>query len=254
MFCDIRDFTRLSQAMAPMRLQVMVNAIFERWSHVIQARRGTLDKYLGDGVMAFWGAPAPMADHAGQAVRAALDLVADARRITERHQARGLPPIRVGIGLNTGLMCVGEMGSRQLRNYTVMGDAVNLASRLERLSHLYGADIVAGERTRAQAPGFHWQALDRVQVRGRDEFVAIYEPRQETDGVPTALADELAAWAGFLRAARARDWRACEAFIASLQHLNPAKAIYPLYARRIASLRRRTAAAAGNDATDFVDP
>jgi adenylate cyclase len=140
LFCDMRDFTRLSEQMAPAELQAFLNTVFSRLTNVISAHRGTVDKYMGDCVMAFWGAPIDTPDHAALAVRAALDMADAVRDINRIHRAGGRPEISVGIGINSGVMSVGDMGSTARRSYTVVGDAVNLASRLEGLSGHYGVE------------------------------------------------------------------------------------------------------------------
>src|SRR5690606_17816115 len=133
-------------------------------------------KYMGDCVMAFWGAPVEQPDHAALAVAAALEMAAAVQALDAEHRAAGLPGISVGIGLNTGVMSVGDMGSARRRSYTVIGDAVNLAARLEGLGEHYGVDIVAGERTRELAGAYLWQELDRVKVKGKERGVGIFTP------------------------------------------------------------------------------
>ena len=176
MFCDMRGFTAMSERMEPVQLQALLNEIFTRLTQVIRQQRGTIDKYMGDCVMAFWGAPVATPEHATLAVRAALGMAHSVHALNAEHRARGLPEIGIGIGLNTGPMCVGDMGSDIRRSYTVIGDAVNLGSRLEGLCKVYGVEIVASESTRAQAQGFAWQELDRVRVKGKEQAVAIYRP------------------------------------------------------------------------------
>lgn len=176
LFCDMHGFTSLSEHMPPLALQALLNDLLSRLSQVIHEHQGTIDKYMGDCVMAFWGAPVSMPDHAARAVAAALAMTEAMRAFNRERAAAGLPGIRVGIGLNTGVVSVGDMGSAVRRAYTVVGDAVNLASRLEGLSRRYGVDIVASDSTRAQAPGVPWRALGRVRVKGRHEAVTIHTP------------------------------------------------------------------------------
>ncbi|HRL99187.1 MAG TPA: adenylate/guanylate cyclase domain-containing protein, partial [Acidovorax sp.] len=176
MFCDMRGFTALSEQMDPLQLQALLNDVFSRLTHIIRSHQGTIDKYMGDCVMAFWGAPVPMQEHAQRAVHAALDMERAIGQFNASNRERGLPEIGIGIGLNTGTMCVGDMGSDIRRSYTVIGDAVNLASRLEGLSKHYGVRTVASASTQAQAPRFAWQELDRVRVKGKAQAVAIFSP------------------------------------------------------------------------------
>lgn len=237
MFCDMRGFTRMSEQMEPTRLQELLNSVFNRLTDIISRNRGTIDKYMGDCVMAFWGAPVDLPDHAHLAVRSAMEMAAAVHQINEEHRAAGIPEIGIGIGLNTGTMCVGDMGSENRRAYTVIGDAVNLGSRLEGLSKVYGVDIVASETTRRLAPGFAWQEMDRVRVKGKEQAVAIFRPLAPADRVDPACQDELRTWAGFLKAYRAQDWDPCDVLLLNLQRMNPKKYLYELYSERVASMR-----------------
>jgi adenylate cyclase len=238
MFCDMRGFTHLSEGLTPEQLQTLLNRLFSRLTRVIRKHRGTIDKYMGDCVMAFWGAPIQSADHATQAVQAALDMIVAMSEINQEFIKNGWPQIGIGIGLNTGPMFVGDMGSDLRRSYTVIGDAVNLGSRLEALSRIYGVDIVVGDAVRRLAFGFHWQELDRVVVKGKEEAVAIYTPRQVTAGQTEAdLSHELAEWAGFLRAYRHQNWDACDTMLFNLNRMNPDFALYRFYADRVSERR-----------------
>lgn len=237
MFCDMRGFTKMSERMEPVQLQELLNAVFNRLSDIIRANRGTIDKYMGDCVMAFWGAPVETAEHGHLAVKTALEMANAVRRINEEHRTGGLPEIGVGIGLNTGMMCVGDMGSQVRRSYTVIGDAVNLGSRLEGLSKVYGVDIVASESTRKLAPQFAWQELDRVRVKGKEQAVGIFWPLAPADRLDKPQAEELRTWAAFLKAYRAQDWEQCDVLLLNLQRMNPKKYLYALYSERVASMR-----------------
>ena len=203
---------------------------------IINAHRGTVDKYMGDCVMAFWGAPVDMPDHATLAVQAAIDMAAAVRQIDQAHQARGLAGISVGIGLNTGVMSVGDMGSAVRRSYTVVGDAVNLASRLEGLSGHYGVEIVASRATQQAAPTWAWQELDRVRVKGKQEIVTIATPLAPAAALTASQRDELEAWAGVLLAYRAQDAVAATAALAPLTARSAKKVLYRLYTERLASM------------------
>jgi len=239
MFCDMRGFTRLSETLEPTRLQALLNTVFSRLTHTIRSHRGTIDKYMGDCVMAFWGAPVDTANHASLAVQTALEMAEAIRLLNQEHARQGLPQIGVGIGLNTGQMCVGDMGSDVRRSYTVVGDAVNLGSRLEGLSPTYGVDIVASDATRAQAPQFVWQELDRVRVKGRASAVTIYTSLGTPETLSDKLAEELRLWSRVLEAWRAQDWDTCDAGLRHLQRQNAEKVLYRLYAQRVASMQRR---------------
>ena len=177
MFCDMRGFTRLAGTMPPLALQALLNSIFNRLSHVIQTHGGTIDKYMGDCVMAFWGAPEAQPDHALRAVRCAVALQAAIAAYNADQGELGLK-VQMGIGINTGLMCVGDMGSDIRRSYTVVGEAVNLASRLEGLCKTYNQAFIVSAATKEAATqqGFNdqWLDLGLAKVAGSDDPTSIF--------------------------------------------------------------------------------
>ncbi len=250
MFCDMRGFTSMSEKMEPTQLQALLNAVFSRLTRIIRNQRGTIDKYMGDCVMAFWGAPVPATDHASLAVRAAMAMSAEIEGINQDHRAQGLPEIGVGIGLHTGEMCVGDMGSDVRRSYTVIGDAVNLGSRLEGLCKVYGTDIVVSEATRKLAPDMLWQELDCVRVKGKAQAVTIFHPLAISDG-NSQKSPELTAWSALLKAYRAQDWDQCDLYLLNLQRLNANNFLYQLYAKRVASRRQLPFDPGWDGTTDF---
>ena len=174
MFCDLRGFTQLAENFEPIQLQHMLNDIFGRLTLCIVNQRGTVDKYMGDSVMAFWGAPVGMGNHAELAVATALDIIQTIKQINQEYVTLGLPIIKLGIGINTGLMCVGEMGSFMRRSYTVVGDAVNIASRLESLTKKYDVFMIAGPTTKMNTPRFNWLVLDEVQLDGKNDLLTVF--------------------------------------------------------------------------------
>ena len=176
MFCDLRGFTQLSENLEPTQLQHMLNDIFGRITQLIMDRRGTVDKYMGDSVMAFWGAPVSMSNHAELAVLTALDIVQLVDQINQEHRVAGLRDIKLGIGINTGVMCVGDMGSFMRRSYTVVGDAVNVASRLESLTKQYDTPILAGSNTKNSVPQLTWRLIGDVQLAGKHDLFAVFTP------------------------------------------------------------------------------
>lgn len=189
MFADVRGFTTLSERMAPAALGELMNSLLTELSRVIRAGHlGTIDKYIGDCVMAFWGAPVARPDHAAAAVAAALDMQQALAALVPRLTLPDGAHLAVGIGLNTGAAVVGNMGSAYRMAYTVLGDTVNTASRLEGLTKAYGVGIVAGDAVRqAAAGGFVWRELDRVRVKGRETPLAIHEPLCRAEGAPARL-------------------------------------------------------------------
>ena len=237
MFCDMRGFTKMSETMGPTQLQGLLNDVFSRLTDLIRSNRGTIDKYMGDCVMAFWGAPVDTPDHASLAVKTALEMTSAIRQLNEEHRVKGLPAIGIGIGLNTGTMCVGDMGSDIRRSYTVIGDSVNLGSRLEGLSKTYGVDIVVSEATRKLANAYAWQELDKVRVKGKDQAVSIFWPVAPLDRLQADTASELKIWAQTLKSYRMQDWDQADVQLLNLQRQNAKKYLYQLYAERVASMR-----------------
>ncbi len=251
MFCDMRGFTKMSENMEPVQLQQLLTGVFSRLTKIIRANQGTIDKYMGDCVMAFWGAPVETTQHAHLAVKSAMEMANAMRDINAEHRAKGLPEIGVGIGLNTGTMCVGDMGSDIRLSYTVIGDAVNLGSRLEGLSKQYGVDIVVSEATRKLAPDFAWQELDRVRVKGKDQAVAIFWPVAPLDRLGPQASAELKAWALFLKTYRAQNWDLAEVQLINLMGVNEKKYLYQLYSERVGSMRQLPFDPEWDGATNF---
>lgn len=240
LFADIRDFTALSEGMSPKELTHLMNEYLGAMTDVIRTNRGTLDKYIGDAIMAFWGAPVADADHARRAVLTALGMQRRLRGLAATFKTQGWPELYIGIGINTGLMTVGDMGSPVRKAYTVMGDAVNLASRLEGLTKEYGIGIIVGEQTRAPLGDFTFRELDRVRVKGKAEPVAIYEPLGLTRDLPASMLEELKLWQQVLRLYRNRDWDQAELQIYNLLQRSPGCRLYLLYMERIVAWRTKS--------------
>ncbi|MDQ7091250.1 MAG: adenylate/guanylate cyclase domain-containing protein [Methylococcales bacterium] len=175
LFSDIRGFTTLSENLNPQELCELINDILTPTTQIIHQNKGTIDKYIGDAVMAFWNAPVKDNNHAANSVQAGLDILTNLKDLQAEFKEKGLPRIDVGIGINTGIMNVGNMGSQFRTAYTVMGDAVNLGSRLEGLTKYYSVKLIVSETTKRAAPLYVYRELDRVQVKGKKEPVTIYE-------------------------------------------------------------------------------
>ncbi|MDP2368720.1 CHASE2 domain-containing protein [Rhodoferax sp.] len=237
MFCDMRGFTKLSEHLEPTQLQELLNSVFSRLTQVIRANRGTIDKYMGDCVMAFWGAPVETSEHPYLAVKTAMEIAQSVRALNQEHLAKGLPEIGIGVGVNTGTMCVGDMGSDIRRAYTVIGDAVNLGSRLEGLSKVYAVDAVVSEATRMRVPQVAWAELDKVRVKGKDQAVSIYCPIALAHELSAEQAKEIKTWTSFLKAYRAQDWEQSDNLMLNLLRMNAKKYLYQLYSERVASMR-----------------
>ena len=251
LFSDIRNFTSLSEGMDPKELTRLMNEYLGAMTDVIRQQRGTLDKYIGDAIMAFWGAPVGDPDNARHAVLTALAMQDALKGLVEPFRLRGWPELKIGIGVNTGVMTVGDMGSPVRKAYTVMGDAVNLASRLEGITKEYSVGIVVGEATRDLVPDITFRELDRVKVKGKDEPVAIYEPLGITAELSGATLDELKLWQHALRLYRARQWDQAELQLYNLQQQAPQSRLYSLYAERVALLRNAPPDAAWDGVTIY---
>nr|WP_202413539.1 adenylate/guanylate cyclase domain-containing protein [Duganella sp. CY15W] len=252
MFVDVRGFTTISEGLTPKQLREYINLYLTAMSEDIRsAHQGTLDKYIGDAVMAFWGAPVAFSDHASRGVATSLLMQASAKRLNQDFIARGWPELKIGIGLNSGLMHVGDMGSNIRRAYTVMGDAVNLGSRLEGITKVYGVGITVGEATRAAATEFTYRELDLVRVKGKNEPVAIFEPIALDKDTDEATRREVARWHEALAAVRAQRWDDASAIIAELQALSPDRGLYHLYVERIAYYRAHPPGADWDGVTTF---
>jgi adenylate cyclase len=175
-FSDVRGFTEFSEKMDPEELSRFLNEYLTPMTEMVFNNKGTLDKYMGDGLMAFFGAPVFFEDHAYYACRCALQSIDELKKLQIEFKKRGWPHIDIGIGINTGSMSVGNMGSKIVQSYTVIGDAVNLGSRLEGTTKEYGAKILVSEYTYEQVKGrFQFREVDRVRVKGKKEPVRAYE-------------------------------------------------------------------------------
>ena len=215
MFCDMRNFTAVSEMLAPEDVRGLVNRFFSTMTAAIREQRGTLDKYIGDAIMAFWGAPLDDPAHAANAARAALAMARRLAALNAGLRDRGLPEIGLGIGLNTGTVCVGDMGSSMRRSYTVMGDAVNLASRIEGLTRHYGVDVLVGEATRiaagepaplAAGEVWRWVEVDRVRVRGKRQPVTLFTPAAIPAERVASFDEEMRLWQLALASYRLQHW------------------------------------------------
>ncbi|WP_348673962.1 CHASE2 domain-containing protein [uncultured Abyssibacter sp.] len=237
LFSDVRGFTTISEGLDSRELSQLMNEFLTPLTRVIHEHRGTIDKYMGDAIMAFWGAPLEDPDHARHALQAAMDMLQAVRALDETFEARGWPRLNIGVGLNTGPMSVGNMGSEFRVAYTVMGDAVNLGSRLEGQTKNYGVEIIVSESTRAAVPEFAYRELDRIRVKGKQEPVTIYEPLGDKDSLPAEVSKDLARYRQALRLFRSQAWDQAEAEFFGLQQSGRPLPVYALYQERIAHYR-----------------
>jgi adenylate cyclase len=232
MFCDLRGFTSIAERIAPERLVELLNEYLGAMTDVVLAHDGTLDKYIGDAVMAFWGAPVAHDDDALKACRAAIEMTERCASLQARWQAHGDTTLEIGIGLHTGDMVVGNMGSERRLAYTVVGDAVNLGSRLEGLTKRYGVAILASEQTLAQAGDeVVAREIDIVRVRGRTRPVRVFEILGRR-GERERLSLVIERFAQGLDAYRARDWARARAAFEDVLRVRPGDGPARMYLSR----------------------
>ena len=234
LFSDVRGFTTISENLDPQALCELINAILTPVTQVIHESKGTIDKYIGDAIMAFWGAPVHNAQHAFYAVKAGLTILKTLDAIQDEFSQKGWPKIEIGIGLNTGKMSVGNMGSQFRVAYTVMGDAVNLGSRLEGLTKHYGVRMLVSESTALATPEFAYREVDKVKVKGKQLAISIYEPL----GFKGDLSDEKLAELALLNLAfeqyRDQHWHDAKVSFKHLFEMYADNKLYAIYLERIA--------------------
>jgi len=250
LFSDIRGFTSISEKLPAKELALLINEYLTEMSMVIRANGGTLDKYIGDAIMTFWGAPVSDALHAQHALESARAMVHALPALNERFAAKGWPRLQFGVGINTGPMTVGDMGSKVRRSYTVMGDSVNLASRLESLTKHYGVAILIGEATQRALPDTPLLEVDRVKVKGKEEAVTIY-----TDFLAPIVFSPHGAdhqrWNEALHQFRTQQWDASAEKFQYFVHAFEGLALAQLYLDRIAQCRAATLPADWSGVTRF---
>jgi len=252
LFSDVREFTSISEALSPEDLKEYINEYLTDMSNIIRARyRGTLDKYIGDAIMAFWNAPVEEKEHARSGVLAALEMQRECQQLNRKFAARGWPELKIGIGVNTGQVRVGDMGSKVRQAYTAMGDPVNVASRIEGRTKTYGVGILVGEATRRLAAGVVFREIDKIKVKGKEEAVTVYEPIGLESEVDKKTLDELKLWQQMLRSYRAQQWDQAEVNLLNLQRLNPECVLYRVYADKVAEHRRKPLPAEWDGVTVF---
>ena len=241
LFSDVRNFTTISEGLPAARLKEMLNRFFNPMTGIIFRHRGTIDKYVGDMVMAFWGAPVNDDDHAFHAVLSAMEMIREAERLKPQFKQQGFPELDIGIGINTGMMNVGDMGSTYRRAYTVIGDAVNLASRLEGVTKHYGASIVVSENVvEKTADRILYRELDLIRVKGKQQAVTLYQPICLRSNASEDDEKEMAMWREAIALYRTACWQDARTAFQTLHATSGAKELAKLYLERIASLSNGT--------------
>lgn len=237
LFSDIRSFTTISEALSASELKTLLNDFFTPVTEIIFKHNGTIDKYVGDMVMAFWGAPLDDPQHRAHSVQAALEMLDRVEAMKEEFAQRGYPEVNIGVGINTGFMNVGDMGSTYRRSYTVLGDAVNLGSRLEGLTKFYGIKLLIGEETARGLDGFLLRLVDKVKVKGKLKAVECFEPICSLHSAGEQLKARVARYHEALAHYHAQRWDDAEAMLHELAANEPETLLYQVYLERIATLR-----------------
>lgn len=238
LFSDVRNFTTISEGLSATELTAMMNAYLTHMTETIQKERGTIDKYIGDMIMAFWGAPLKDENHAEHALHSALAMQKQLKEIAPDFIKRGWPKLEIGIGLNCGPMNVGDMGSTFRRAYTVLGDAVNLGSRLEALTKGYGVGILVSEHIVNRVGSVVYREIDRVRVKGKTEPISIYEPVGLRGEVPESVAGDVDRFHKALDRFRAQRWDDAQTILQALYAAEPTRKVYKLYIERIDVMRQ----------------
>ena len=233
LFSDVRGFTTISEGLDPKQLTQLMNALLTPMTRVIHKNRGTIDKYIGDAIMAFWGAPLQDPEHARHGLYAAFGMIEGLNDMQQEFTDNGWPEIKIGIGLNTGIMNVGNMGSEFRVAYTVRGDAVNLGARLEGLTKAYGVDIIVNETTKEAVPEFIFRELDRVRVKGKKKPVTIFEPIGHKNDVVKSVIAEISRYKQALRIYHQQNWDKAEIEFFNLSQSYPDCKLYTEYLNRI---------------------
>ncbi len=236
-FADIRNFTTISESLDAAGVKHLLNTFFTPITEIIFRHRGTIDKYVGDMIMAFWGAPLADENHAYNAVTASMEIFRHLSKINEKMIENNLPQVSIGIGLSTGMMNVGDMGSEFRRSYTVLGDTVNLASRLQDLTKFYQVNILVNDITCAESNTFLWRAVDKVSVKGRKTALTIYQPIGILAEASTESLQELEQYNNALADYYAQNWQSAETKFAELNAQHPNVYLYQLYLQRITSFK-----------------
>ena len=238
LFADIRNFTSISEKLPAAQLKEFLNEVFTPLTEIIFKHRGTIDKYVGDLIMAFWGAPLKDKRHAQHAIATALDMQKKVLELKPLLASKEWPELNIGIGVNSGIMSVGDMGSKFRRNYTVLGDAVNLASRVESLTKHYGVHTIVTEYTRKNQKHFIFREIDRVKVKGKEQGVGIHEVICRISEITPELKNEVQISETALNLYYQQQWPAAKKLFSQLNSENPQNKLYSLYLQRISEFEQ----------------
>jgi adenylate cyclase len=237
LFSDLRSFTTLSEELGAEDTSVLLNTYFDAMIPLVFKNNGTLDKLMGDAIMAFFGAPVSFPDHPEKAAETALDMMTALKKLKDIN-VRGMDRLNLGIGLNTGTVTIGNLGSNQFMDYTIIGDAVNLASRLEGLNKAYGTNIIASEFTvKRLGSRFLLRELDIVRVKGKENFVTIFEVAGYAENADKRISESINIFHEGLSEYRKKRWDNAENLFKKTLEINPSDGPSGLYLKRIEKFR-----------------
>ena len=239
LFCDVVGFSAVSEQLPPAQLAEWLNLFFAHVSRIVVRYRGAIDKYMGDSVMAVWGAPARSQTHAYDALCAALDIQSELSALNEKYDARGFPTVRLGVGISTGAAMVGPLGSEHRMDYTVVGDTVNVAQRLEEQTRKYQVPVIAGDSMVEALPDMLFRELDTVNVKGRSQAVTMYEPLVLASEASELTIRRLNMHTEAMLASKTGRWEKAVGLFEQLRDEWGPSGMYDLYLRGIDSARRQ---------------
>lgn len=236
LFSDLRGFTSLSENMAPQDVLALLNRYLSVMSECIEAEGGVIDKYIGDAIMAIYGAPLASDDHAEAAVRTGLAMRKALKKLNKSLAKENIAPLSIGVGVNTGMVVAGNMGSEQRLNYTVIGDAVNLASRLESLTKIYGVDLIVSDSSQEQSANLEYQLIDIVKVKGKSQATRLFIPF-EAEAKTGVFEGNLALLEKAITQYQSLEWAEAEHTFKTLAKITALEPLTTLYLERIYQLK-----------------
>ncbi len=242
LFCDVVGFAAISEQLESRQVAGLLNGFFTHVSKIVVRHRGTIDKFMGDSVMAVWGAPAPSNSHAFDALNAAMDIQAELDSLNKQFERASLPTVTVGIGVSTGLATVGPLGSEYRMDYTVVGDTVNVAQRLEAQTRMYQVPIVVSDKTADALPDMLFRELDTVVVKGRKKPVTMLQPLGARETADEQVRKHLTLHRQAMEASKAGDWQRATSMFTRLRDEWGPSEMYELYLNGIKQASAHTSA------------
>jgi len=229
LFSDVRNFTSMCEGIPPTEILTRLNRYFDKMSFAIENHKGVVDKYIGDAIMALYGAPISYSDCSDKAISSAIEMLTALEELNKEFAKEDIPAIGMGIGINSGEVVVGNMGSEQRMNYTVIGDNVNLAARLEGLTKYYSCAILLSERTKNLSSSYVFREVDKVKVKGKTEAVVVYEPVCLRENLNARMESELKLYAEGLNLYQNKKWIQATEIFSELNSQYPRTGLYEYY-------------------------